>query len=144
MDLLERFPDEDSCIEYLEEIRWSEGVVSPFDPKSNVYKRNNGYHCRNTNKQFNVKTNTLFHNTKVSLRKWFLAIFLVTSHKKGISSVQLAKYIGVTQKTSWFMLQRIRKCFGIDDDQLEGTVEADETFVGGKNKNRHADKKVKN
>lgn len=144
MDLLDRFSDEHSCIIHLEKIRWPDKVVSPFDKESTVYKRDNGYHCRNTNKQFNVKTNTLFHGSKISLRKWFLAIFIVTSHKKGISSIQLAKDIGVTQKTSWFMLQRIRKCFVIEYNQLNGTVEADETFVGGKNKNRHADKKVKN
>jgi transposase-like protein len=80
----------------------------------------------------------------VKLQKWFLAIYLITSHKKGISSLQLAKDIDVTQKTAWFMLQRIRNCFGIDTDQLVGEVEIDETYVGGKNKNRHASKKVEN
>lgn len=82
-----------------------------------------------------------------------MAIWLVLSHKKGISSIQLSKDIGVTQKTAWFMLHRIRKALGIDnyksDDnnedngKLDGTVEVDETFIGGKNKNRLADKKVK-
>ena len=80
----------------------------------------------------------MFDNTKVKLQKWFLAIWLVTSHKKGVSSHQLAKDIKVTQKTAWFMLQRIRACFGINnDDELDGEVEVDETFVGGKNNNRH-------
>jgi hypothetical protein len=74
-----------------------------------------------------------------------LAIYIVTSHKKGISSLQLSKDIDVTQKTTWFMLQRIRNCFGIsDNDKLDNEVEIDETFVGGKNKNRHPDKKVEN
>jgi hypothetical protein len=87
----------------------------------------------------------MFENTKISLRKWFLAIWLVTSYKKGISSLQLAKDIDVTQKTAWFMLQRIRACFGIENsNELDGVVECDETFIGGKNKNRHKDKKVKN
>src|SRR5690606_19992490 len=82
----------------------------------------------------------------VAMRKWYIAIYLVTSHKKGISSHQLAKDIRVTQKTAWFMLQRIRFGLGanVDTDELEGTIELDETFVGGKNKNRHADKKVEN
>ena len=144
MDLIEAFPDEQLCIDHLETLRWEGEVISPFDPDSKVYKcKNNCYRCKNTGKYFNVKTDTLFDNTKVPLQKWFLAIYLVTSHKKGISSVQLSKDIDVTQKTAWFMLQRIRNCFGLDDDEkMTGTVEADETFVGGKNKNRHADKKV--
>jgi hypothetical protein len=77
------------------------------------------------------------------LQKWFLAIWIVTSHKKGISSLQLGRDLDITQKSAWFMLQRVRNCFGIDNDtQLNNEVEADETFVGGKNKNRHANKKT--
>ena len=144
IELLNSFPDEQSCIDHLEELRWNGYFVSPLDPASKVYKcAGNKYKCKNSNKYFNVRTGTMFDNTKVELRKWFLAIWLVTSHKKGISSMQLSRDLGVTQKTSWFMLQRIRKCFGIDNDNdLDNDVEADETYVGGKNKNRHKDKKV--
>ena len=144
VELLDTFKDEQSCIEHLEWLRWDGDVVSPFDPTSVVYKcKNNRYRCKNTGKYFNVKTNTLFDNTKIPLRKWFVAIYLVTSHKKGISSLQLSRDINVTQKTAWFMLHRIRKCFGIENNNdLNNTVELDETYVGGKNKNRHADKKV--
>jgi transposase-like protein len=97
---------------------------------SKVYKcANNRYRCKNTGKYFNVKKATLFDNTKVKLQKWFLAIWLITSHKKGISSIQLSKDIGVTQKTAWFMLRRIRNCFGIDNDNnLSNKVEVDETY----------------
>ena len=145
-ELFEAFPTEQSCIAHLEALRWPEYVVSPFDSSSVVYKcKDNKYRCKNTGKYFNVKTNTLFDNTKISLRKWFAAIWLVTCHKRGVSSLQLSKDIGVTQKTAWFMLHRIRKAFGISNDkndEIGGDVEVDETFVGGKNKNRHKDKKV--
>lgn len=146
LDLINAFPDEETCIKHLEELRWNGYVISPFDRTSTVYEcSNNRYRCKNTSKYFNVKTGTLFDNTKVKLQKWFIAIWLVTSHKKGISSLQLARDINVTQKTAWFMLQRIRACFGIENDNgLNNIVEADETYVGGKNKNRHQDKKVPN
>ncbi|TLX24582.1 IS1595 family transposase [Chryseobacterium indologenes] len=145
-ELTQIFSTEQDCIDYLEIMKWSKVPVSPFDESSKVYKcKNNQYRCKNTGKYFNVKTGTLFENSKISLRKWFMAIWLVTSHKKGISSIQLSKDIGVTQKTAWFILQRIRACFGIENcNELEGVVECDETFIGGKNKNRHKDKKVKN
>lgn len=144
LDLFKAFPTEQSCIDHLEKLRWDGFVVSPFDSTSKVYKcKDNRYRCKNTGKYFNVKTNTLFDNTKIELRKWFAAIWLVTSHKKGISSLQLSRDIDVTQKTAWFMLQRIRNCFGIENNnELTNTVEMDETYVGGKNKNRHADKKI--
>ena len=146
LELLTAFPDQQACIDHLTALRWQDGVVvSPFEKSSKVYKcANNRYRCKATGKYFNVKTGTLFDNTKVKLQKWFLAIWLVTSHKKGISSVQLSKDIGVTQKTAWFMLQRIRNCFGFDNENmLDNEVEVDETYVGGKNKNKHENNKVK-
>ncbi|MCP4123369.1 MAG: transposase, partial [Bacteroidetes bacterium] len=104
LELLQAFPDEQTCINHLEALRWNGNVVSPFDPSSKVYNcKGNKYKCKETGKYFNVKTSTLFDNTKVALQKWFLAIWLVTSHKKGISSLQLHRDIGVTQKTAWFM-----------------------------------------
>lgn len=145
LDLLKAFPDEQSCIDHLELLRWNGEVVSPFDSTSKVYDcKGNRYKCKNTGKYFNVKTSTLFDNTKIKLQKWFLAIYLVTSHKKGISSIQLGKDIGVTQKTAWFMLQRIRACFGQDDNEpMSGDVQVDETYVGGKLSNMHSSKKDK-
>jgi len=143
-ELTQTFSTEQDCIDYLEMLKWNKLPISPFDETLKVYKcKNNQYRCKNTGKYFNVKTGTMFENSKVSLRKWFMAIWLVTSHKKGISSIQLGKDIGVRQATAWFMLQRIRACFGIENNnELEGVVECDETFIGGKNKNRHKDKKV--
>lgn len=138
-DLIKAFPDEQSCINHLTRLRWNGEVESPFDIESKVYIcKNNRYRCKSTGKYFNVKTDTLFHDTKVPLQKWFISIWLITSHKKGISSLQLSRDIDVTQKTAWFMLQRIRNCYNIQDKdtKLEGKVEVDETYIGGKPKNR--------
>lgn len=119
-------------------------LYRPFDEISKVYEcKDKDYFCKNTKKYFNVKTNILFDNTKIPLKEWFIAIWLSTFHKKGIPSFQLARNLKVTQKTAWFMLQRIRACFEEEAPPLEGKVEIDETFVGGKNRNRHWDKRVK-
>lgn len=138
------FPTEQSCIEYYEQIRWNGNVVSPFDETSKVYKCKNGkYRCANTGKYFDVKTGTIFAHTKLPLRYWFYVMFLFLSHKRGVSSCQLARDLGVTQKTAWNMLHKIREYMDCENDhQLSAEVEIDETFVGGKNKNRHKDKKV--
>lgn len=143
-DLIDSFPDEQSCIDFLERQKWQNGPISPFDSSSKVWKcKNNRYKCKNTGKYFNVRNNTLFEGSKVSLRKWYIAVWFITTKNKGMSSVQLSQQIAVDQKTAWFMMHRIRECFHIEDEeQLEGVFEADETFVGGKNKNRHKDKKV--
>lgn len=145
-ELTANFPNEQTCIQYLEIVRWRGKPVSPFDATSKVYKcKDNQYKCKNTGKIFNVRYGTMFHRSSVPLLKWYMAIWIFTTHSKGISSVQLSKDIGVTQKTAWNMLHRIRECFGGENNsKLEGVVQIDETFVGGKNKNRHWDKKVKN
>jgi len=147
IDVVKKFPDEEACITYLEGIRWADGITSPFDEYSKIYVCNkHRYRCKNTGKYFNVRTGTIFDNTKIPLQMWFMAIYLVTSSKKGISSHQLARNLKITQKSAWFLLHRIRYAFGHENfkETFDGVVQADETFVGGKNKNRHADKKVKN
>lgn len=151
LQLVKAFPDEQTCIDHLEQLRWNGNVVSPFDPTSKVYKcAGNKYKCKNTGKYFNVRTATMFDNTKVGLQSWFMAIFLLTAHKKGISSLQLGRDLNVTQKTAWFMAQRIRNCFGLTDtnDSEDGkmggggqVVEVDETYVGGKLKNMNNKKR---
>lgn len=147
LDLIKAFADEQSCINYLEKLRWESGVISPFDAASKVYKcKGNKYRCKNTGKYFNVRTKTIFEGSKISLQNWFIGIYLYTSHKRGISSYQLAKDLNITQKSAWFMLSRLRYATEHESfvREFEGEVQADETFVGGKNKNRHWDKKVKN
>ncbi len=148
VELIKTFPTQEVCIKHLEELRWNGSVVSPFDATSKVYVcKGNKYKCKNTGKYFNVCTGTLFDNTKIELPTWFLAIYLITGHKKGISSLQLAKDLNITQKTAWFMNHRTRNCFGITDaieneddnnNKLGGEgviVEADATIIGGKVKN---------
>lgn len=145
LDLVKTFPDEQSCIEHLEQLRWNGVVVSPFDPDSVVYKcAGNKYKCKNTGKYFNVKTGTIFEDTKIPLRKWFMALYVFSSHKKGISSHQLARDIDVTQKTAWFVLHRLRYAFDHPNFKgaLCGEIEVDETYLGGKEKNRHTNKKT--
>jgi transposase-like protein len=146
-DLLKAFPNEQSCIDHLERLRWSEAITSPFDENSKVYKcAGNKYKCKSTGKYFNVRTNTIFDNTKIPLQKWFLALYVFSSHKKGISSHQLAKDISVTQKSAWFLLHRLRYAFDHPNfkDTLGNIVEIDETFVGGAASNKHANKKNRN
>lgn len=136
-------PTEKKCLTYLEKILWPDGPVSPFDPTSKVYKRGDGtYRCKNTGKNFNVKVGTMFENTKLPLKTWFEAIYFLTIHKKGVSATQLMTSLHVTLKTAWFLEHRIRECYEYNGGKLDGEVELDETFVGGKNKNRHKNKKA--
>ncbi len=147
-DLVKRFPDEKSCHEYLAGQRWEGYMTCPYDNCNHdqvyVFKDGIRYKCKGCRKIFNAKTGTIFEATKLPLTQWFMALYMAM-HKRGISSTQLAKDLGVTQKTAWFMLQRIREALGNEDqsEQLEGVVEIDETFVGGKSKFRHKDKRVK-
>jgi transposase-like protein len=146
-DLLQAFPNEQACIDHLEKLMWNGNPVSPFDPTSKVYKcAGNKYKCKNTGKYFNVRTNTIFDNTKIPLQKWFMALYVFSSHKKGISSHQLAKDISVTQKSAWFLLHRLRYAFDHPafKEALGNTVEIDETFIGGDAANKHESKKKKN
>jgi transposase-like protein len=147
VELLQRFNDEDCCRDYVKSVLWKgEPNSCPRCGHTKVYAFKDGrtYKCAGCRKKFNVLTGTIFENTKIPLQKWFAAMFLASSHKRGVSSHQLARDIGVTQTTAYFMLQRIRVMFeNIQPEVLEGVCTADETFIGGKNKNRHADKKVK-
>jgi transposase-like protein len=137
VDFLKRFPDELSCIEYLIQARWEDKIVCPHCGSfRKIYKIKGGkiLTCADCRKQFTVKVGTIFEDSALSLQKWFMAIYILTAHKKGISSLQLSRDINVTQKTAWFMLHRIRYAIKTKHfyTPLLGTVEADETYIGGK------------
>lgn len=151
LEMLTKLPDENSCREYLEYMRWNDKpCCSHCGYKKKIYKLNvkgefNGlYKCALCRKRFTVKVGTIFEGSHISLQKWLYAIFIFSSHKKGISSHQLAKDLSLTQKSAWFMLGRIRLILEPKEEvqKFTGVSTMDESFVGGKNKNRHRDKKV--
>lgn len=145
--LLAYFKDQKTCIEFWEQARWQGNPTCPHCGAGKPYKTNRGYKCTEITcqKKFTVLIDSIFESTKIPLQKWFAAIYLCTSHRKGIPALQLARLLSISPCHSWHMLHRIRETF-VDNapDALEGIVEADEALVGGKNKNRHWDKKFKN
>lgn len=145
IQVYKQFPTDESCIAHLEAVRWQGKPKCPYCNSLRVTKTLKGerYHCNACNTSFSVTVRTIFHKTKIDFQKWFLAISLVLNAKKGVSARQLARDIEVNKNTAWLMLMRIRKAVREQGDLLEGIVEADETYIGGKNRNKHKDKKTK-
>lgn len=147
VELMAYFDDEEKCKSYLRALIWKSESPSQCprcgNTKTYQYKDGKTHKCAGCRKQFNLFTGTLMENTKLPLKKWIIAIYLACTEKRGTSSYQLAQYMGITQKSSYFLLQRIRKLFeALQPTALENIVTADETYIGGKEKNKHWDKKT--
>jgi transposase-like protein len=133
--LIERFGSEDKCHAYLEELRWPEGVKCPrcSSDKISRIKARRQFDCDGCRYQFSVRVGTLFHDSKLPLWKWFLAVYVMGESRKGVSANQLKRMLGVSYKTAWYLCHRIRSAMHDENAPLlSGIVEVDETYIGGK------------
>ena len=140
ISLTSYFTSDEKCKQAIIESRWSDGdVVCPYCGGHHCAVRKDGkFRCKHCGKNFSCLVGTIFENTKLPLIKWFLAMYFISSHKKGISSYQLATNIEVTQTTAWYMLQKVRLLYPQSDaEAFDGTVECDEVYIGGKEKWKH-------
>ena len=145
--LVAYFNSNDICKQTIIEARWSDGdVVCPYCGQHHCKMSKSGrFNCTHCDKNFSCTVGTIFENTKVSLQKWFMAMYLISSHKKGISSHQLSRDIAVTQSTAWYMLQKVRRLYAQSDaEAFEGTIECDEVYIGGKEKWKHKSMRTPN
>lgn len=145
LDAVKFFANPVNCREYMVSRRWPNGVTCPQCGSDKVYfdSSRNGWECktRHPKRKFTLKTGTIFEDSALGLDKWLPCVWLIANAKNGISSHEIARALGVTQKTAWFMLQRIRLALQDDNDgkggKLGGEVEVDETYIGGKARNMH-------
>ena len=146
LELMQRFPTEDAAREWFEQQIWPSGRYCPHCGSTETFENpaseNRPYRCKACGQHFSVRIGTVMERSKISLQKWAMAIYLHLTSLKGVSSMKLHRDIGVTQKTAWFMLQRIRKAWESDDSPFAGPIEVDETYMGGRERNKHKGKKL--
>ena len=139
LELSRHFRTEQVCRKHLEQIRWGKKPVCPHCNHDKIWKLKDGkiFKCAGCKKKFTVIVGTIFENTNIPLTKWFMAIYLILNHKKGISSLQLGRDIDITQKSAWFVNHRLRELTKQKKEgPMSGIVEVDETFIGGKESNK--------
>src|SRR5271167_2520764 len=146
MEAIRHYADADLALAEVADSRWSNGVVCQHcgAEKPMFLKTRRIWKCSKCRKQFSIKTKSVFEDSPISLDKWLTAVWMVANCKNGVSSYEIARDLGVTQKTAWFMLHRIRLAMNTGSfEKLTGEVEADETFIGGLARFMHKNKKAK-
>lgn len=148
VELFNMFPDDETAEQWFIQVRWPDGITCPSCDSRNVFTKASHktmpYRCNDCKKRFSVKTDSIMQSSKLGYQKWAIAMYLVTTNLKGVSSLKLHRDLGITQKAAWHMLHRIRKAYmDSDEEPFDGEVEVDESYFGGKEANKHAKKKLK-